>query len=152
MSLFTFLRGLVPNQNLKTPALSKLFKYYFFDHKYYLHQDSTIENFANLLKISVEEVDHISTSYHGVNFTALIDQHRYQFLIKELENPINSNLSIESVIKLCGFENIQSFYHSIKSKNSLTDGIKEENNHTESIINAVDAMKIQIEEQQKEGS
>jgi AraC-like DNA-binding protein len=152
MSLFTFLRGLLPTQNLKTPALSKLFEYYFFDHKYYLHQHSTTENFANLLNISVEEVDYISTSYHGVNFTALIDQHRYQFLIKELDNPINSNLSIQSVIKLCGFENIQSFYHSIKSKNSLTGGIKEENNQSESIINAVEAMKKQIEEQQKESS
>jgi len=152
MSLFTFLRGLVQHHSFKTPTPSKLFEYYFFDHKYYLHQDSTTENFANLLKISVEEVDHISTSYHGVNFTALIDLHRYQFLIKELENPINANLSIESVIKLCGFENIQSFYHSIKSKNILTGGIKEENKHTESIINALEAMKKQTEEQQKEAS
>ncbi len=152
MSLFTFLRGLVQHHSLKTPDLSKLFEYYFFDHKYYLHQDSTTENFASLLNISVEEVDHISTSFHGVNFTSLIDQQRYQFLIKELENPINSNLSIESVIKLCGFENIQTFYHSIKSTKILTGGIKEENNHTESIINAVEEMKKQIEEQQKEVS
>ena len=152
MSLLTFLRGLVQHHRLSPPALSKLFEYYFFDHKYYLHQDSTTENFANLLNISVEEVDHISTNYHAVNFTALIDQHRYQFLIKELENPINSNLSIESVIKLCGFENIQSFYHSIKSKNSLKGGLKEENNHTESIINAVEALKKQIEEQHKVAS
>jgi hypothetical protein len=129
-----------------------MFEYYFFDHKYYLHQDSTTENFAHLLKISIEEVDHISTCYHGVKFTALIDRHRYQFLIKELENPINSNLSIESVIKLCGFENVQSFYHSIKSTNILKGGIKEENKHTESILNAVEALKKQIEEQHKEVS
>lgn len=150
MSLFKYLRSFVSKHSFDNAAMVKLFEYYFFDHKYYLHQDSTTENFANLLNISVEEVDHISTSYHVVNFTALIDQHRCQFLIKELENPINSNLPIESVIKLCGFENIQSFYHSITSKNILTGGIKEENNHTKSIINAVGDLKKQIEEQQKE--
>jgi AraC-like DNA-binding protein len=152
MSLFTYLRSLVSKHSLDNAAIIKRFEYYFFDHKYYLHQDSTTENFASLLNISVEDVDHISTSYHGVNFTALIDLHRYRFLIKELENPINSNLSIESVIKLCGFENVQSFYHSIKSTNILKVGIKEENKHTESILNAVEALKKQIEEKHKEAS
>ena len=39
-------------------------------------------------------------------------------LIKEVENPINSNWPIDSVIKLCGFENIESFYQFIETKKS----------------------------------
>ena len=120
MPVLSYLRNLVGRYFLTTPDKKNTFDHHFFDHKYYVNQTSSIENFAQLLNISTEEVDHISKSYHGVDFTILIYQYRHQFLIKEIENPINYNLSIESVIKLCGFENIESFYHSLKSKNIIT--------------------------------
>ena len=120
MSALSYLRNLVRGYFLTTPDKKKAFDHHFFDLKYYVHQNSSTEKFARLLHMSSEEVDHISTSYHGVDFTTLIDQYRHEFLMKELENPINSNLPIESIIKLCGFEDIESFYHSIKSKNLIT--------------------------------
>jgi len=120
MPVLSYLRNLVRGYFLTTSDKKNTFDHLFFDLKYYLHQNSSTEKFAGLLNISVEELDHMSTSYHEVDFTTLIHQYRHQFLIKELENPINSSLPIESVIKLCGFESSESFYHSIKSKNLIT--------------------------------
>lgn len=120
MPVLSYIRNLIRGYFLTTPDKKNTFDHLFFELKYYAHQNSNTEKFACLLNISPEEVDQISTSYHGVDFTRLIDQYRQQLLIKELENPINSNLPIESVIKLCGFESSESFYHSIKSKNLIT--------------------------------
>ena len=121
MPVLSYLRNLVGRYFLTTPDKKNTFDHHFFDLKYYVHQNSSTEKFAGLLNISSEELDQISTSYHGVDFTTLIHQYRYQLLIKELENPINSSLPIESIIKLCGFESsVSFFFNSIKSKNLIT--------------------------------
>lgn len=117
MSLYTYLSRLFTKQTRISPDNKNVFDHHFFDRKYYVHQTSSTENFAGLLNISTHEVDNISICYHGINFMTLVNEYRCLHFIDELENPINSKLPIESIIKLCGFENSESFYHSIKSKN-----------------------------------
>jgi hypothetical protein len=121
MSLFKYFKVLFEKYIIQIPYKKNLFDHHFFDLKYYVHKSSSKESFARLLNISAEEVDQISISHYGVDFTTLIDEFRCQLLIKELENPINYTLPFESVVKLCGFNNIESFCHFIKQKtNSLS--------------------------------
>ena len=118
MPLFSYLKRFIAKPISINSDEKNLFNHYFFELKYFLHQTSSTENFAQLLNISTKNVNQISNDCHGVNFTRLINQCRFDYLIKELENPINSNLPIESVIKLCGFKNIESFYQFIETKKS----------------------------------
>ena len=121
MALFKYLRSFFEQYILFKPCKKNLFDHHFFDLKYYVHKTSSKESFACLLNISADEVDHISITYYGVHFTTLINEYRCQLLIKELNNPINYTLSIESVVELCGFSNIESFCHFFKHKtNSLS--------------------------------
>jgi hypothetical protein len=121
MSIFKYFKGFLENYVLHIPCKKKIFDHHFFDLKYYVHKTSSKESFARLLNISAEEVDQISISHYEVDFTTLIDECRCQLLIKELDNPINYTLPFESVVKLCGFNNIESFCHFIKPKtNSLS--------------------------------
>lgn len=41
---------------------------------------------------------------------------RYKNIIAEFQNPINTDFPIESVIKLCGFENNLAFVEYVKEK------------------------------------
>ena len=121
MSLFKYFKGFLEEYILHIPHKKNLFDHHFFDLKYYVHKTSSKERFARLLNMSTEEVDQISISYYGVYFTTLINEFRCQLLIKELENPINYTLTFESVVELCGFNNIESFCHFFKQKtNSLS--------------------------------
>jgi AraC-like DNA-binding protein len=136
MSFFTYIKGLVTDYILIKPDQKNLFDHHFFDHKYYAHQASSIENFAHLLNISTEEVDQISTNYHGVNFINLINETRCKLLVRELENPVNSNLPIESVIGLCGFEDVKSFSNFFKSKNFSINGVPQHQAQIETKLNS----------------
>jgi hypothetical protein len=118
MSLYTYLKGFVAEYFSTKPSKKLVFDHHFFELKYYLRTTSCIENFAHLVDLSIEEVDHISIADYGVNFATLINKYRCLFLIKELDNPINSKLSFESIVNICGFENIESFVILLKQKNN----------------------------------
>jgi AraC-like DNA-binding protein len=95
-----------------------VFDHYFFDLKYYLQKNASIEDFSSLLNISRDNIIKISNTFYNSSFQMLINENRYRHFINELESPINANLSIDSIIKLCGYENSDVFvdYANEKSK------------------------------------
>jgi hypothetical protein len=115
MSLFSFIKNFFSKRHSSNTADSKsVFDHYFFDSKYYLHPNASIENFSILLNISPDQLNHISKVYYNCLFEKLLNQQRYVYFLDELNNPINGNLSMESVIKLCGFQNEEKFVKYLK--------------------------------------
>jgi len=118
MSLFNFFVGLIGKQSSDSTPIKNVFDHYFFDLKYYLQKDASIKYFSHLLKVSTEKVDEISTVYYTLPFQLLVNEYRYKHFVEEIENPINGNLSIESIIHLCGFDSNDNFVEYVKEKRS----------------------------------
>lgn len=118
MSLFNYINEFILKYRLKDATSKNVFDHYFFDLKYYLHQETSCEEFSSLLNISIKKLDHIAIHYYGSSFQSLLNECRYRHLMEELESPINSKISIESIIKLSGFENNIKFSDFVKSKES----------------------------------
>ena len=119
MSLFNFFVGLMEKQPKKNAPLKNVFDHYFFDLKYYLQKDASINYFSNLLNVRPEKVDEISTVYYTLPFQILVNEYRYKHFIEEIENPINANLSVESIIHLCGFDSNDNFVEYVKEKRRI---------------------------------
>jgi len=109
MSFYNFFKNFFSKPHLSSNDSKSVFDHYFFDSKYYLHPNASIENFSILLNISPDQLNHISKVYYNCLFEKLLNQQRYVYFLDELNNPINANLSMESVIKLCGFQNEEKF-------------------------------------------
>lgn len=118
MSLFIFFKNLISRNRLNDPTCKTVFDHYFFDLKYYLHKDASIKDLSNLLNISIQKLDQISIEYYACSCESLINEYRYKHLIAELESPLNSSLTIDSIMKLSGFENNIQFSDFVKSKES----------------------------------
>lgn len=116
MSLKLFFRNLFTKNGSKDPSTKIVFDHYFFDLKYFLNPDVSEEEFSRLLNISHQQLDKISIIYYGSSFQTLLNECRYRHFMQELESPINSNLTIESIIKLSGFETNDLFVNFVKSK------------------------------------
>ena len=123
MSLIIFCKNFLVKYFLKDAINKKVFDHYFFDLKYYLQKDACLEDFSSLLNISAHQLDKISKVNYNCFFETLLNEHRYNHLFDELESPINSNLTIESILKLSGFENNNKFKEFVQSKkhNSVLD-------------------------------
>ena len=119
MSLFNFFVGLMEKQPSDVAPIKNVFDHYFFDLKYYLQKDASIKYFSHLLKVSAEKVDEISTVYYTLPFQILVNEYRYKHFIEEIENPINANLSVESIIHLCGFDSNDNFVEYVKEKRRI---------------------------------
>ena len=78
-----------------------------------------IKYFSHLLKVRAEKVDEISTVYYALSFQLLVNEYRYKHFVEEIENPINANLSIESIINLCGFDSNDNFVDYVKEKRRI---------------------------------
>lgn len=52
-------------------------------------------------------------------FQLLVNEYRYKHFVEEIENPINANLSIESIINLCGFNSNDNFVEYVKEKRRI---------------------------------
>ncbi len=111
-----FLRVLLESIVKKNAPLKNVFDHYFFDSKYYLQPTASSEDFAPVLNIEGEILDKISMSYYGLSFIELINEYRYQHFLQELKHPFNENLTIDSLIKLSGFDNNESFVKYAKEK------------------------------------
>lgn len=96
------------------PGFNNIFDHYFFEQKYYLHASASLVNFAKLLNTNADKLNHISRKYNSSSFEELIQQSRYEHLLKEFQNPFNASLPIDSVIKLSGFDNNESFVNYAK--------------------------------------
>jgi hypothetical protein len=119
MSLFNFFEDLIEKYRSKGVPIQNVFDHYFFDLKYYLQKDASVEYFSCLLKVSAQKVDEISTLYYTIPFQLLVNEHRYKHFIEEIDNPINANLSVESIILLCGFESRDNFVEFVKEKSRI---------------------------------
>ena len=114
MSLFNFLKDLFVKDHFNDTTSKNLFDHYFFDLKYYLHQDASVENFSFLLNISSDRVTQIATAYYRCSFQVLINEYRCKQLLLELERPMNAGLSMESIAKLSGFESSKQYTDYLK--------------------------------------
>ena len=119
MSLFNFFLGFIGKHCSNDAPIKNVFDHYFFDLKYYLQKDASIKYFSHLLKVSAKKVDEISSVYYTLPFQLLVNEHRYKHFVEEIENPINANLSIESIINLCGFDSNDSFVDYVKEKRRI---------------------------------
>ncbi len=124
MSLFNFFLGLIGKQSSDSAPIKNIFDHYFFDLKYYLQKDASIKYFSHLLKVSAEKVDEISTVYYKLSFQLLVNEYRYKHFVEEIENPFNANLSIESIIHLCGFDSNDNFVEYVKEKRNINQSLE----------------------------
>ena len=116
MSLFNLFKDFFLKYRFNDPTSKTVFDHYFFDSKYYLQKNASAQDFAPVLNIEAERLDKISMSYYGLLFIELINEYRYQHFMQEMKNPFNENLTIESLIKLSGFDNNESFATYVKEK------------------------------------
>ena len=116
MSLIHFFKDFILKFRQNEPTSKNIFDHYFFDSKYYLHQTASIEDFASLLNISPDQLDCISKVYYNCLFKTLLNEYRYLYFLDELKNPINSNLTIDSIIKLSGYDDKDNFLEVVKNR------------------------------------
>jgi len=125
MSLFNFFKSLYVKYLFKDTSNKNIFDHYFFDLKYYLHQDASIENFAFLLNITSNKVARITSTYYHCSFQVLLNEHRCNQVLLELNNPVNAGLSMESIVKLSGFKSSEQYSDYLKGNmNKIKSGIK----------------------------
>jgi AraC-like DNA-binding protein len=116
MSLVNFFVGLIGKHRKTNAPLKNVFDHYFFDLKYYLHKDASIQDFALLLDVSSEKLNKIAEVNYNLSFPSLINEYRYRHCIVEFENPLNENLPIDSIIKLCGYTTNDKFVEFVKER------------------------------------
>jgi AraC-like DNA-binding protein len=117
MFVLNFFKDFFLKFRQKEPTSKNVFDHYFFDSKYYLLPNASIEDFASLLNISPDQLDCISKVYYNCLFKTLLNEYRYLYFLDELKNPINSNLTMDSIIKLSGYDDKDIFLEVVK-KNS----------------------------------
>jgi len=125
MLLFNFFKELFEKHRLDDATSESIFDHYFFDLKYYTHKDANIEDLSHLLNISIQKLDQISMEKYACSFDMLLNENRYNHLINELESPLNSSLTIDSILKLSGYTSNQKFVDYVESKQAKMLSIKE---------------------------
>jgi hypothetical protein len=125
MSPFIFFKNLFTKHRLNDATAEDVFNHYFFDLKYYINKDATNEDLSHLLNISIQKLDQISMEKYDCSFDMLLNEYRYKHLINELESPLNSGLTIDSILKLSGYTSNQKFVDYLESKEANTLPIKE---------------------------
>ena len=103
--------------------LKILFDHHFFINKYYLHKSATANDMSFKLNISTVDLDQLVFKHFNMNFQALRDMYRFQHFWAEFTNPLNANLSIHSIISLCGFASNEEFNHLISGHKELSKSI-----------------------------
>jgi len=116
MSLFNLFKHLFTKHRLDEATSESVFDHYFFDLKYYLHKDASIQDFALLLNVSSEKLNKIAEVNYNLSFPTLINEYRYRHFMGELENPVNADLSIDSIIKFCGYTANDKFDEFVKER------------------------------------
>jgi hypothetical protein len=125
MSLFIFFKNLFTKHRLDEATGESVFDHYFFDLKYYTRKDASIEDLSHLLNISIQKLDQISIEKYACSFDMLLNENRYKHLINELESPLNSSLTIDSILKLSGYTSNQKFVDYVESKEASALSIKQ---------------------------
>ena len=120
MSLINFFWGITGRLRKNNAPLKNVFDHYFFDLKYYLHKDASIQDFSLLLNVSSDKLNKIAKENYNITFPILINEYRYRHCMCELENPVNVNLSVDSIIKLCGYTANDKFVEFVKERHKST--------------------------------
>ena len=116
MTLIHLFKEFISKYRLNNPTSKTVFDHYFFDFKYYLQKEASNEDFAPILNLDPQTLDKFSVAYYGLSFTELINENRYKHFMQELEHPFNEDLTIESIIKISGFDTNESFVNYVKEK------------------------------------
>jgi hypothetical protein len=119
MSLLIYFKEIILKFRSSDAHDKNVFDHYFFDLKYYLNKDASIQDLSNLLNISTQKLDQISIENYACSCELLINEYRYKQFLEELDSSINSNLSVESILKFSGFKDNIKFVDFIKSKQSI---------------------------------
>jgi hypothetical protein len=114
MSLLFYVKNIISKFRSSEAHDKNVFDHYFFDLKYYLNKDASVEHFADLLNSKPEKLDQIANTYYSNAFHLLINEYRYKHFLSEFESPLSTNLSIDSVIKFSGFESNENFVKYVK--------------------------------------
>ena len=96
MSLFIFFKDLLSRFKSSDTNAKDVFDHYFFDLKYYLNKDASVEQFAHLLNYKSEKLDRIAITYYGNEFDLLINEYRYKHFLREFESPYNKDSGFDS--------------------------------------------------------
>ena len=120
MSLIIYLKDIISKFRSSDTHDKNVFDHYFFDLKYYLNKDASVEHFADLLNSNPEKLDRIAQTYYSNAFHLLINEYRYKHFLSEFESPFNTNLSIDSIIKFSGFESNENFVEYVKEMQEKT--------------------------------
>ena len=123
MSVFNFFKDFFSKFRPSDATAKDVFDHYFFDLKYYLHKEASVEHFAHLLNSNPEKINQISFENYTCSCELLISEYRYKQFLEELESPLNSSLTIESLLKISGFENDKQFIDFVQSKLSFSQSV-----------------------------
>lgn len=114
MSFLQYIKNyLIRNFSNKETCDKSLFDHHFFVNQYYLHKTASLSGISKILNISQTEVDKIALKYYGSNFLALCDHYKFQHFWSEFNNPLNSDLPVESIINIAGFNSNDDFSKTI---------------------------------------
>jgi hypothetical protein len=80
-----------------------LFDHHFFTNRYYLHKSASAKHMAKILNINTETLNKLTIYNYHLNFDELCEKYRFAHFWDELTNPINSELTINSIIDSAGF-------------------------------------------------
>lgn len=120
MSILIYFKDLFSKFRENDTTSKNVFDHYFFGSKYYLNPTASTKDFSVLLNISSEQLDKISKVYYNCLFETLLNEYRYRYFLDELNNPINSNLTMDSIIKLSGYDDKDEFLEIVKNhKNNI---------------------------------
>lgn len=95
-----------------------IFEHHFFVNRYYLNKQASLKSIIQILNISESEFEHLLLKHYNLNFNTLCEMYRFRHFWEEFTNPLNADLSVQSIIELCGFSSNAEF-------NQLLSGHKE---------------------------
>jgi len=118
MSLLNYFNDIISKFRSSDAHDKKVLDHYFFDLKYYLKKYVDIEYLYNILNISTKKLDQISIENCACSCELLTTEYKYKQFLEELESLINSNLTVEPILKFSGFKDNVKFVDFVKSKQS----------------------------------
>jgi hypothetical protein len=118
MSLLTYFKDFILKFRSNDGHEKKVLDHYFFDLKYYLKKYAGIKYLSNILNISTQKLDQITIENCDCSYELLITEYKYRQFLEELESLINSNLTVEPILKFSGFKDNVKFVDFVKSKQS----------------------------------
>ncbi|MEI6587264.1 MAG: helix-turn-helix domain-containing protein, partial [Sediminibacterium sp.] len=124
--LILLYRPIFLNRAFATISLSNLFNIkqkivndaaftnYFYVHLYFINNKASIQNFANMLNVQVDDIKNYIKNIYGVSFDELIDKNRIEYFVQIAKDPKYNNLTIEALAEEVGYSSRSSFYKSFK--------------------------------------